>query len=314
MIDSIDGYIEKEIERLIHDKVSTSSESKDSVDKIVRILLSKRYRKSKVSEEQKTYLEEYISNSVSERKPIDIYLMTGGYKQPRLPSSPHIDWAEVFNIMYMFRFGKELATNYSGLVHITYRTHGAIVSILNDIPKENTDLYTDEFQGILDYFSENIKVSNLNITTKEAYSYQEALFRLDKLDLNDSYNISHKDIEKAKRNFINNEVSNDLAARSFLLNKRFLETDPFISQPFHTDKVCIYFRGVGASDRLSFGSTKSSDVQYWSGIGVLNTSKAGIPYMDIKGKKNIEKDNYTNVNTHVFPNYLGLEEILVSKK
>lgn len=312
MIQSVEAYITKEIESLVNTSFPGTN-GVDSADKLMSIILSKRYRKSKVSQEQKDSLYGYISSCITEKKPIDIYLMTGGYKQPRLPSAPHIDWAEIFNIMYMFKFGRELASHYNGEINITYRTHGSIVSILNDISEEDTQLYRDEFQKILDYFSNLMRVPNLSVKTEEAYTHAEAKVKLDELGEDFFDTIDPNDIVKAKRNFVNKEISDDVASKSFALNKQFLKTDSFISQPFHSDKICIFFRGVGPSDRLSYGSTKSSDVQYWSGVGVISSSSKGKPYMDIVGHSKLGSNGYMEVKSSLFNEYPGLDKIKVAE-
>lgn len=133
--------------------VSGSMCQSRDIDEIMRTILAKPWRRTSVDIETEADVRRKVTSAIRESEPIRFALPFGGYKGWRARSFPHIDWAEVFWLEYLFKFGTRIAGIYSPGVEITLSYTGGILTWMNNLPPGTADLYQDELSRLLPLMS-----------------------------------------------------------------------------------------------------------------------------------------------------------------
>ena len=250
-------------------------------------LLSKRFRKWKLTPTCETRTRKAIGLSVATNKPVHVVYFTGGYKLWRLPSSPQADWAEFFNIAHVLRYVAPIAATYHPGVTISYYVHTFLMEKHDNLTTEEIENYINSFQSLINAF---LKYTSLNISVKiwkdaDLYSRSE-YFPI----LEDGY-------KKASEQYANMSTQQQ---NHFLklgrLNIKWQGKEDWTSLPEIAkeekikqgaiweltamnnldrvqqtakgeDKVLLFT--VGTPAFIGIGSTQNSIVKHWTGFGVL---------------------------------------------
>ncbi|HMQ97161.1 MAG TPA: hypothetical protein PKC42_03630 [Candidatus Nanoperiomorbaceae bacterium] len=215
--------------------------------------------------------------------------MVGGYKQARLSSAPHIDWAEVFNVRHMLRLACELAARYESGVELVWRFHTSILSQINNYSLSDFEVYAQEFDRLLAHYAQCLGDIPITMRIEYAGNPREGESYVGQLEPQlEQYERwfdglgEHEQaqlIAKSWRNIkwegreqwagLNEHEKYDKAKRALLLDKAFLDNDPITSTPTCETGITIYSRAGGAHDRLQYGGCSASSVQFWAGEGVF---------------------------------------------
>jgi hypothetical protein len=257
---------------------------------LASIVLSTRYRRSSLVSSSAVTIKRYLDKCVNEQTPIELYVMVGGYKQARLPFAPGIDWAEFFNIRYIYSLAIELAHIHTPGVRITYRFHTVLLARINNYRLADFDLYKEQFSQVLTYIAalvpSGVRIqarvvdSNSRQEENEVYARVYGGYAQFEQQFNgQEASVQDRLLEKSWRNIawdgaedwttLDHAQKIAKARHALFLDQAFLAADPITSAPVHDDKITIYSRTGVIRDRLQYGGCSASSVQFWAGTGVL---------------------------------------------
>ena len=125
---------------------------KDLADFIFQIVMSKKFRKYKVTpDDYLNHIKGAIDSSIKNNLPIKFLFPFGGYKLWRLEEAPEADWAELFSMMYFAKWLKPITEVYKPGVHFDFSSDDIVVERLNNIPKSDTESYTKSFWLVVNF-------------------------------------------------------------------------------------------------------------------------------------------------------------------
>lgn len=250
-------------------------------------LLSKKFRKWKLTSTCEARTKKAIDLSVATGKPVHVVYFTGGYKLWRLPSSPQADWAEFFNIAHVLRYIAPIAAVYQPGVTISYYIHTLLMEKHDNLTTEEIEKYINSFQSLINAF---LKYTPLNVSIKiwkdaDLYSRNEYFPILEDGYKKASEQYAHMTLqqqnhflklgrlnikwrgkedwttlpEAVKEEKIKQGAIWELAAMNNL--------DRVQQTAKGEDKVLLFT--VGTPAFIGIGSTQNSIVKHWTGFGVL---------------------------------------------
>lgn len=277
-------------------------------------LNSSKYKATSIDEEYKKKIQDKIHLCVSNNQPIHISLPFGATKNPNLPTAPHIDWGEVFNIVYIRNYLKPISNAYKYGVILEYVSVAVFEEKVNRIPKKDSDMYDSEFSSLIKHYQQFLPVNfRLNfIRVEDTISRVIAEKRMDlkiaelrKAWPQMSAEIKQNKLFRAKRNCIYDP--NDKSADDIILNAVFGH-DAFCSECWTTepapwDKPDMITLGHNYTEgwAIHVRSTTGSSVNFWSGIGVLiKKGDSFIPTVLSPQQYDKEKKNITEIKSDLF--------------
>ena len=257
-------------------------------------LCLKRYSKKSQYDAAKEYTQAKIDNILKDKLPFVFCFCFGGYKHFWSPTYPEPDWAEIFTIKFLMEYILPIARAYDKGVNLEFESEEVAISNMNNVPQEGLDKYNKIFRELLTYINEKTNEPiNLNLVlAKEFYDKQDLLSKMDdylkevedrfaKLDAEEKKirlrraetNIKWdgiKDLTKL------NDVEREKAIYdSRILNEAFLDIDYELRGKEYFEKENLipllgtFGYGAGGELWLHVASNKSSVVDFWTGIGIL---------------------------------------------
>lgn len=253
-------------------------------DFIYRSIMSKKFRKFSVTPEFDQHVREVIENSVGKNEPLKFSFPFGGYKLWRLEETPEADWAELFTLMYYLKWLKPISENYAPGIWFDFVSDDVIVERMNNIPKVDTESYARSFNELIDflkaYSPENSKIT---LTAVSSFYTQEEFEE----DLKDK-------IEVMQNQLGGLPVLDDKHKKQVELNVKlkpgqhndplWREKTELLHQAYYTvskrrpynrakDKILVF--PTKMKDCIAVGTTKTSVVKFWVGVGALEKRSDG---------------------------------------
>ncbi len=249
-------------------------------------LNSSKFRSSKMTPEVVANVHQKIDYCISHKQPIHLSLPFGSYKRAGFPTAPGIDWAEVFNMVWLREYLAPIAAAYEHGVLLTYFSVGMFVPEADLIAQKGVDFYAAEFAQLVKYFNKHMP-KNLEFEFRkleEEISQKDALKKIaeamPQLQKNwDELNDDAKKL-KVKRALVslNAEVTKtDIEDLDPILLHAILVHDGFSGTVWSNENTPWAF----ADDMIALGhsytngwaihvkSSRSSRVNFWVGMGVL---------------------------------------------
>jgi len=251
---------------------------------ILKLLFSKKFRKFSIPEKNqliiKTALEKYIQN----KEPIKIVWPFGGYKLWRLEETPEVDWAELFSIMYFIRWLKPVCALYPPGVIFTFWFDEVVISQLNNIPQSELDTYQKSFSDLLVFIKPYLPSNMQYEIFLERSQYENKVT----FDAGLSKEMEKLALVRAK----NPQPLSDQARRAIEMNVKLTPEqakDPLWREkndlmhyayynlqeqqkgmrPSYLVQNITAFSTFFEPNVIPIGSTKTSIVRFWVGVGVL---------------------------------------------
>lgn len=299
------------IEKIVNDYINNQLLNVDNLPTelngtMVDRLFAKKFRKYAISPEVRQNVSAKLDNILAKKLPLTFVPSFGGYKHWWAPTYPAIDWAEIFNMKFMLEYLAPIFLNYDGnKTTIEYESEEVILSELNNIPQSGLDEYTKTFRAACDFFNGLLgdKVSlKLSLAREQYKDYgfdkQKLLKRIDEMmpEYVERFNSYDKDdqerrILKAKTNFKLDGVKDfshmsereqyDLFKWSRIFDEAFLDADfevrgnDFFEKENNIPLLFSFGLGPGGEAWLHIGSSKSSMVDFWAGMGILELREDG---------------------------------------
>lgn len=176
---------------------------------IYALLTPEWFRFGPVEKTIEDFLRKGIESCVESDKPIAVLNAMGGFKNYRIDTAPHIDWAEVFHLSFFSKTLLRICEIYKPGVTLEYSGDSHMACIVDNIKKEWVDTYIWEFDNLIDIFNKSTP-NNLRLTHKhflDFYSYDEMKTEInewgDREDLESPKNkeLIEKNYQRARQNF-----------------------------------------------------------------------------------------------------------------
>ncbi|MEB3256559.1 MAG: hypothetical protein VKJ05_09260 [Synechococcaceae cyanobacterium] len=120
---------------------------------IVGLITARPWRRSAVDAATVAAITARVRQALRDDAPIEFSLPFGGYRGWRLPSSPNLDWAEVFWIRYLRAYADRLAAVHPAGVRLSLSYVGGVLGWVNLLPQADQGLYLQQLQRLLARFS-----------------------------------------------------------------------------------------------------------------------------------------------------------------
>ena len=122
---------------------------------LFKTMTSGKWRRSALDDASRRDIQDKIEHAISKDAAIEFSVPFGGYKSWTLHSYPHLNWADVFAVNFLRRFGEDVAQFGRCKVVITFSYCSGVMDLVNNMRLDEQDLYTREFQKLLDAFSDS---------------------------------------------------------------------------------------------------------------------------------------------------------------
>ena len=283
-------YILSTVEKLKRPIRTEDIGSTQLEDAIYAKVMSKKFRKLKPGDDCVKITKEAIRLFVKENKPVRIFQMFGGNKLWRFEEAPEIDWSELFSLTYFVEWSRLIASVYKPGVLFEYFSQDISVESLNNIPRSETNKYSETFRELLKwiepYLPDGVKVT---------YTRHYELFKNP-----DDY---IKELEEAKKEILKKNkgklpVLTDAMKAATELNVKLKPGQD--KDPEWREKVELQHQAIFETktlkaicddpskiwtcptyypDSVVTGSTKRSYAKFWAAVGALQ--KEGDSYAEL---------------------------------
>lgn len=253
-------------------------------DFIVRTILSKKFRKYAVTPEYRQHIINLVNHSVAKKEPIKFTFVFGGYKLWRLEESPEVDWAEFFAFIYYVNWLKPITTIYKPGVCFDFFSDDVILQIMNNVPKKDTDRYIETFRQLINfikpYLLKNFKLT-LNRVADQYNSFAEFKKELDSTIYKAEPEIKNNPLVLTAEQIAMIELNVKLAPEqnkdSKWREKVQIIHDAYAKsskrRPYYRNPEKIMVINIPVKDSLAVGTTKTSVVKFWVGVGALKQTE-----------------------------------------
>ncbi len=276
-------YIIEKLEKL-REPVAFEAVPSDKLEEAIYAkVMSKKFRKLKADDDAVRITKKAIELAVKDNKPVVLNVIFGGNKLWRLDEAPEIDWAELFNVMYLMRWLKTIASVYEHGAQLEYYSQDVVVENMNNIPKSETDQYSQRFREMLDwlkqYLPDTVSVSYRRYGD-EYNSEEEYLAELEEtkkkvLDelggklpaLSDAQKIATELNVKLRPGQADDPLWREKAEWTHQSIERTPTAERYINDPTMIPTCPTKYPGL-----IVTGSTKKSYAKFWVGVGVLEKS------------------------------------------
>lgn len=263
-------------------------------DKILNRLFSRKWSRKAQFEEAKKYTEEKVNTILNNNLNFLFCFCFGGYKHFWSPTYPEPDWAEIFTIKYLIEYVLPIAETQDKKVNIEFESEEVALTYMNNTFQDDLDRYNHGFKSLINYINQKVSYPiDLSVVLardfydkdkllKKMYDYlpevqerfdnlpqEEKEIRLKRAETNIMWNGKENltNISKVERKrFIYN---------SRTLNEAFLDIDYELRGKEYFEKENLIpllgSFGLGALGEgwLHLASNKSSLVDFWAGMGIL---------------------------------------------
>jgi hypothetical protein len=156
-------YIATELDKLKQPITHVDIGETPLEEAVLARVLSKKFRKLKVDQDTIDFCKESIRIALSENGPLSIGCVHGGTKLWRFDEYPEVDWAELFNAIYYAKWMRYIAEVYEPGVVLEYFSMDVVQQRLNNLPRSETDQYTESFEKITEWMKQYLP-NNIRFT------------------------------------------------------------------------------------------------------------------------------------------------------
>jgi len=271
-------------------------------DEIVRLILSKKFRKYAANDALISQIKQAIHLGVTNHEPINFTFLGGAYKLWRLGEAPEADWGELFALMYYSEWLKPICGIYKPGVWFDWFADDTILERLNNISRVDTSTYIKSYQVIMDFLK----------------PYQPKNLRMTMTTVGSRFKTEHIFWQSVERNLANVVASglpvltdsqkvmielNVKPTNEQLKDPKWREKNDQLHNAYSTTKAEIgYYKGqpnkiavfpnpLPDGMKIAVGTTKNSIAKFWMGVGVLKPKGENFE-MTILSPNQLAKTNF----------------------
>lgn len=266
--------------------LSRIQNKEELVEAIFRYVTSKKFRKYALSPEASERIRSSIAKNVEANEPIKATLVFGGYKLWRFDEAPEADWAELFSLIYYSNWMKPICEIYEYGVWYDFFSDDVIVSIINNIPPDDTLAYGNSFKQLL-HFLKPYQPANLDMTYNRVGDQYESFdaFRADleaqTVSLSASLEGGYPSLDEKSKSALdlNVKLTEEQETDPLWREKVQLLHDAYMQvggrRPYYRTPDKFNVMTTPLNGMLSVGTTKDSIMKFWVGTGVLKPRDDG---------------------------------------
>ncbi|MDR0957022.1 MAG: hypothetical protein LBM09_00360 [Candidatus Nomurabacteria bacterium] len=251
----------------------------DIEQEIVRLVLSKKFRKYSANEILIQHIKDAVHESVSKNEPISLTFLHGAYKLWQLDEAPETDWAELFSLMYYTKWLKPICEIYKPGVWLDFYVDDTIIKRIDNLTQTEIDDYLKSYNKTMKFLSQ-YQPKNLRMTITTTSSKLGGEAKLDNLIDENLANTEMPILNDAQRNMVELNVrlkpnqSDDPMWREKVL--RLHNSYMQIKRTGHyaygeKNKILVFTQPLASGMFVAVGSTKNSIMKFWIGVGALRT-------------------------------------------
>lgn len=323
----------KDLEKLVNDYVNNELLNFNNIksgelqgntykEQILNRLFSRKWSRKAQYEEAKKYTVEKVDNILNNNLAFLFCFCFGGYKHFWTPTYPEPDWAEIFTIKYLMEYVLPIARTYKNGVNIEFESEEVALTYMNNTPQDGMDKYNLAFKRLIEYVNKNSKLPlNLNLVlARDFYDREELLTKMHnyKKEVEERFSLLPEEekeirLKRAETNIMWNgkedltnlseEKKKEFIYNSRILNEAFLDIDYELRGKEYFEKENLipllgsFGLGAGGELWLHLASNKSSMVDFWAGMGILEIREDRIIEKTISKKQYDQiKDKLVKVN------------------
>lgn len=274
-------YILTELEKLRQPfRPSPSGSGGVLQDEIVRLILSKKFRKYAANSDLVSHIKQAVSLNMAANQPINFTFLHGAYKLWRLDESPEADWAELFALMYYIKWLKPVCELYTPGVWFDFFVDDSILEVLNNLERAEIDAYMCSYQVVINFLKE-YRPKNFHMTitpVSRQFDSEEALWQsfekqLRIVQADGLPKLSHEQRATIELNVrLDSKQGGDAYWREKVAQKLKAYMVTKSEAGYHKnrpDKILVFTQPLPSGTALAVGTTKDSVMKFWMGVGVL---------------------------------------------
>ena len=289
----VNNYIQKtmlDFDNIVIPKLNENNLEEDLLTK----LCAKKWCHISQTDAAREYTRQKIKTILEKNLPFIFSFCFGGYKHWWSEACPAPDWAELYNLKYLYEYLAPITAIWNKGVTLEYESEEVGIEKMNNVPNSYQEEYTRIFKNLMNYVKNKVKLPlNFNFVLASELYDKELLFKM-----MDEYipivekrfnNLTPKEkvirIKRAESNILWNgaknlttlsdEAKSQFAKDSRIKNEAFLDMDYELRGSTYFEKenliplVGTFGLGAGGESWLHLSSNSSSFVDFWSGIGIL---------------------------------------------
>ena len=281
------------------------ADKEELVDAIFRALMSKKFRKYSANDELKEQLRNAIKLNVENNEPINVTFLHGAYKLWRLEETPDADWAELFSLMFYSSWVKPICEIYEPGVWFDFFVDDYIITRLDNIPKEDVQSYIDSYQSLINFLKsyqpDNLKMTITTVGGQFASeeAFDKSLYsNLEKLTKETPGGLPVLNDAQVAMVELNTKPTDEQLKdprwkeKVYHLHNAYMATK---AEPgYHKgrpEKIMAFTQPLPSGTTISVGTTKSSIMKFWIGVGVLQQIQDGFKQI-ILSPSQLEKTSF----------------------
>lgn len=286
---------------------------------VIKALMSKKFRKFSIPEKNKIIIQEAVEKNIKNKEPIKITWPFGGYKLWSLAETPEVDWAELFTVIYLAQWLKPVCTMYPQGVVLTFWEDEVVIGKMNNIPQSDLDAYHKSLMQLIAFITPHLPKNLVfdDFQEREQYESRDAFEQ--------ELAVEMQKLKEARAK--NPQPLSDTAIRAIDLNVRVtpeqaqdplwrekidlmhyayynLQESKSTTRKSYSTENIVAFTVFFEPNVIPIGSTKTSIVRFWVGVGALQ--KRGDSFIEtILSPSQLEKAQFDWENVEIE----GLSEI-----
>lgn len=264
------------------------------LEDIISRLCAKKWCHIAQTDAAREFTKNKVSVILNNNLPFIFSFCFGGYKHWWSETSPAPDWAELYNLKYLYEYLSPIVACWENGVTLEYESEEVGIEMMNNVPDSHQKEYTKVFKSLMNFVKNRVKLPlKFNFVLASELYDKNKLFKMmkDYIPVVEKRfnNLTPKEktvrIKRAESNILWNgaqdltelsdEQKAEYARKSRILNEAFLDMDYELRGSTYFEKenliplVGTFGLGAGGESWLHLSSNSSSFVDFWSGIGIL---------------------------------------------
>ncbi|MCL2439566.1 MAG: hypothetical protein FWD15_03580 [Alphaproteobacteria bacterium] len=274
---SATDFLMQSLTALKKEPVEHNLPPEELIEKIFRIIVSKKFRKYSAKPELYATIKSAVSLALKNQTPLPFLFPQGAYKLWRLAETPRADWGELFFLMHVAKPLCEICALHKPGVEFDVLLDDIIVERMNNIPLADMQAYIDSYKATAKFLKRFLP-DNFNIKftgVSQLYESEAAYWAAVEKNLKE---IPMPTLDDYWRQVIelNYKPTPATAADPLWREKSKQIHDAHMTAKrapgYHLDrddKVLFFAQPIANPAYLSVGTTKNSIARHWCGVGVL---------------------------------------------
>lgn len=297
-------FLQNKLEQL---KSATNASMSDDLEtQIVKLVLSKKFRKYSANDALIEQVKNVVHYCVTQNQPINFTFLHGAYKLWRLDEAPYVDWAELFALMYYTNYVKEICAIYEPGGWFDFFVDDWIIEDIDNLSPSEIESYLDSYQALID-FLKPYQPNNLKMTitplSSQFTSRQEFEQKLS--DNEKDLELPTLDVTARRMVELNARVDDIITTDPKWREKIYRKHNAYLKIKGETgyhknrqDKILVFSQPLPSGTTISLGTTKSSIAKFWVGVGALKTSSDSYKQV-ILSPQQLKNSDYEWQNIHI---------------